>query len=269
MTRRSDIVLDAMTDLIMVVKANGEFCWISPSCHEILGYRQSEMIGKNAVKFIYPLHLESVRAEMRLSRLGHETRKFECSYVRKDGSLVTLQWSGNWSEPLQQHIFNGRDVTEMRTQLALKATEAQLISIHEYLSKHRRRQVLRWWAAFEVMLILGSMWGSYVLLTGPSNFESFPESYRLAKEFISDEWKWGLIAGVAALVKTVGLLGIWFGYVNTSFVLSLIGLLMSGLFWIFMGVSYFIGNPDSLFVMTGGILFGTFAFVAAIDRLFR
>lgn len=128
---------------------------------------------------------------------------------------------------------------------------------------------MRWWVVFEIMLILGSMWACFVLITGPSNFDAAPASYALAREVIDDEQTWGVIAGVAALTKICGLMVTWFGYVNTGFSLSLTGLLMSGLFWTFMGISYFLGNPDSLFVMTGGILFGTFAFVAAIDRLFR
>ena len=56
--------------------------------------------------------LESTREEMRQARRGHLTRHFECRYVHADGRVMTLTWTGVWSEPEQQHFFIGRDITE-------------------------------------------------------------------------------------------------------------------------------------------------------------
>jgi len=69
------------------------------------------MIGRNGADFVYPTDLESTRIEMRQARRGRSMRNFETRYVHKRGHIVTLAWSGVWSEPVQQYFFTGRDVT--------------------------------------------------------------------------------------------------------------------------------------------------------------
>jgi len=107
-------VFDTSLDLILVVDPKGNFIRVSPSCIAILGYQPEEMIGHSAVEFVYPEDLESTRDEMRLARRGHAMRNFECRYVHKTGRVVTLAWTGQWSEPDRQHFFIGRDMTERR-----------------------------------------------------------------------------------------------------------------------------------------------------------
>ena len=80
----------------------------------ILGYAPEEMVGHNGIDFVYPDDLESTRREMRLARRGQNMRNFETRYVHKHGHVVTLAWSGVWSEPEKKHFFTGRDVTESK-----------------------------------------------------------------------------------------------------------------------------------------------------------
>jgi signal transduction histidine kinase len=70
------------------------------------------MLGRNAGDFVYPEDLDAIREEMRRARRGHLVRHFGTRYVHKNGRVVTLAWSGVWSEPEQRHYFIGRDVTE-------------------------------------------------------------------------------------------------------------------------------------------------------------
>ncbi len=72
------------------------------------------MVGQNGIDFVYPADLENTRREMRLARKGHNLRNFETRYVHKDGRIITLAWSGVWSEPEQKHFFTGRDITESK-----------------------------------------------------------------------------------------------------------------------------------------------------------
>lgn len=105
-------VFDNSLDLLLIVDARGNFTRVSPSSQALLGYRPEEMVGRNGRDFLHPDDLDSVRHEMRLARRGRVMRQFECSYLHKQGKVVTLQWTGVWSEPEQQHYFIGRDVTE-------------------------------------------------------------------------------------------------------------------------------------------------------------
>src|SRR5882724_3546230 len=101
-------------DLILVTDRRGTVLRVSPILKSILGYDPAEWIGHSAADFVYPEDLEETREEMRLSRRGQHTRNCETRYFRKDGGIVTLAWSGVWSEPEQIHFFTCRDVSERR-----------------------------------------------------------------------------------------------------------------------------------------------------------
>ncbi|MGB9365044.1 MAG: PAS domain S-box protein [Xanthobacteraceae bacterium] len=105
-------IFDTSLDLILVVDRQGHFLRVSPSARAILGHKPEEMIGRNAKDFIYAADLENTRENMRHARRGRDPRNFECRYVHKDGHLVTLAWTGIWSEPDQQYFFIGRDMSE-------------------------------------------------------------------------------------------------------------------------------------------------------------
>ena len=107
-------IFETSLDLVLVVDRRGTFVRVSPSSVPILGYRPDQMVGHSAKKFLYYEDLESTREEMRQARRGHLTRHFECRYVHADGRVMTLTWTGVWSESEQQHFFIGRDITELR-----------------------------------------------------------------------------------------------------------------------------------------------------------
>jgi len=107
-------LFETSLDLILITDRQGTVLRVSPSCTAILGYESAELIGRIAREFIYPEDLAPTREEMRLARRGKQTRRFETRYVHKEGRLVTLAWTGVWSEPAQQHFFIGRDMTEQK-----------------------------------------------------------------------------------------------------------------------------------------------------------
>jgi PAS domain S-box-containing protein len=117
-------LFESSLDLIVVVDPAGRFLRVNPSSFAILGYHTEEMIGHNAIEFIYPDDLERTRNEMRTARRGRLMRNFDCRYVHKSGYPVTLHWSGVWSEAARRHFFIGRDMTESRAaEEALRESE--------------------------------------------------------------------------------------------------------------------------------------------------
>jgi PAS domain S-box-containing protein len=105
-------IFETSLDLILVVTRTGEFIRVSPSSMAILGHAPEKMVGHSAVEFLHPPDLENTRQEMRLARRTGFMRNFDCRYVHKDGRVVTLAWTGVWSQADQQHIFIGRDMTD-------------------------------------------------------------------------------------------------------------------------------------------------------------
>jgi PAS domain S-box-containing protein len=107
-------IVETSLDVILVVDRQGNVLRVSPSSAATLGYDPDEMIGQNASKFVHPEDLDLIRGEMRHARHGRTIRDFAIRYVHKNGAVVTLSWSGVWSEPEQRHFFIGRDVTKQK-----------------------------------------------------------------------------------------------------------------------------------------------------------
>ena len=122
-------IVETTYDLILVVDRQGVLVSVNPSSVAILGYRPDEMIGRDVAEFIYPDDLEKTRDEMRAPR-----RLFEARYIHKEGRIVTLAWTGVWSESEQQHLFIGRNVTEEKVAqlmfgLAVEACPSGMVMI--------------------------------------------------------------------------------------------------------------------------------------------
>ncbi|HXD44339.1 MAG TPA: EAL domain-containing protein [Pseudolabrys sp.] len=132
-------LFETSLDLVFITDRRGTLLQVSPSSKATLGYEASEMIGHSARDFIYPGDLERTRQEMRLARSGLETRNFETRYLHKDDRVVTLAWSGVWSEPEQKHYFIGRDMSER------KDAEDRLrhLAYHDHLTGLPNRLSLR------------------------------------------------------------------------------------------------------------------------------
>jgi PAS domain S-box-containing protein len=107
-------LVDTSLDLIVVTDRRGQFIEVSPSSTAILGYRPEEMTGRTGTAFLHPDDLDSTRNKMHRTRRGQLMQNFEARYVHKIGHVVTLAWSGVWSETEQLHFFIGRDVTEAK-----------------------------------------------------------------------------------------------------------------------------------------------------------
>jgi PAS domain S-box-containing protein len=112
-------LFETSLDLIMITDRHGQFIEISPSSMTILGYRPDEMTGRNGIRFIYPDDLDRTRNEMRPSASRRADAELR-DPLHAQGSIVSLAWSGVWSESDQLHFFIGRDVTTAKLMERLK-----------------------------------------------------------------------------------------------------------------------------------------------------
>ncbi|MCA1455398.1 PAS domain S-box protein [Bradyrhizobium sp. BRP22] len=118
-------IFEASQDFLSVTDKQGNFVQVSPSARTILGYDPAEMVGRSAVEFIHPDDLENTRDEMRAARHRQSKRSFETRLIRKDGEIVSLNWSATYSETVKRYFFIGRDLTEKQ------AAEAQIRQVQK------------------------------------------------------------------------------------------------------------------------------------------
>lgn len=103
-------------DIVSVINESGDVLYVSPSCYEITGYTQDELIGNNIFAAV---HTDDVEAVKQLVKEGFEsprTRKsFTCRYFRADGSMIYIETVGTAFRSAageMRAVINTRDVTE-------------------------------------------------------------------------------------------------------------------------------------------------------------
>lgn len=103
-----------MLDAVCIVDARGYFVFVSAACERIFGYQPSEMIGQPMIDFVFPAdRIRTLQAAEKIIQ-GSPVTLFENRYVRKNGDVVDIMWSAQWSEADQVRVAVARDITERK-----------------------------------------------------------------------------------------------------------------------------------------------------------
>lgn len=114
-------VFDLMLDAVCVVDASGHFVFVSAACERIFGYQPDEMIGQPMINFVFPAdRARTLQAADKIVQ-GLPSTLFENRYVRKDGEVVDIMWSAQWSQADQVRVAIARDVTERKQADSMQA----------------------------------------------------------------------------------------------------------------------------------------------------
>jgi PAS domain S-box-containing protein len=106
-------LIENSLDLIAILNADGTIRYASPSHERVLGFALDELVGRNALSFVHPDDLASVKAA--LEQQGEATVQFR--FRHKDGSWRDLESFGrNLAHLAGVHglVVNSRDVTERK-----------------------------------------------------------------------------------------------------------------------------------------------------------
>lgn len=88
-----DSITDLLLDAVFVVDNDGVIVHVSAACHDMLGYRPDEMIGRRQFDFLAPEDHLSSEAEAVRVRSGQRRVGFQNCYLHKDGRRIQLMWS--------------------------------------------------------------------------------------------------------------------------------------------------------------------------------
>ncbi len=133
-------VFDSNLDLIALADLEGNFTLVGKS-HEILGYDNDYLIGKNVMEFVHPEDVDIVHKEFSRFLQSGENRKVKYRYRRIDGEYLWFETVGTFLRDEkggpEQILFNTRNITERkRAEENLKLKHNLLIFLMEVTGTH-------------------------------------------------------------------------------------------------------------------------------------
>ena len=103
-------ILDLVQDAIFIVDEHGTFLYVSAGCQNLLGYRPSEMMGKNMIDFVH--HDDRDRTLSRVWQImeGVSATRFINRWMHKFGHPVLIEWAASWSQKYRVRVATARAV---------------------------------------------------------------------------------------------------------------------------------------------------------------
>jgi len=113
-TKERDQVWQVSRDLLGVAGTNGVWLSVNPAWEEILGWKQSDILGKTFEWLQHPDHAQHVSAEFNRLASAERTFGFENTLRTQGGDYRVLSWTAVNAEGLLYCV--ARDITEQRRQ---------------------------------------------------------------------------------------------------------------------------------------------------------
>lgn len=125
-------IVAASPDVICSIDGNAIFLDVSAASEKVLGYKPEEMNGKALFEFLHP---DDIQATLEMAPKVREAGffiHFENRYIKKDGTVINMSWTGSYQAENDILYCVGRDITEKkRTELSLIASEKYYKNLFE------------------------------------------------------------------------------------------------------------------------------------------
>ena len=118
--------LDLSLDMIITFDQERRFVTVSAACERLLGYRPDELIGRSYLDFLHPDDRARSLEGSRTLRSARQLTTFQNRYLRKNGSVVWLDWSAV-RQPSGLTFAVARDVTDRRAAIEDQAFLAAIV----------------------------------------------------------------------------------------------------------------------------------------------
>ena len=106
----SDAILDQLVDAVCVVDGHGRFLYSNPACEALLGYSRAELHGTCMIELVHPDDRGRTLQTVGRVMAGEPATRFHNRYLRKDGGVVSIEWSSRWSDAHQARFAIGRAI---------------------------------------------------------------------------------------------------------------------------------------------------------------
>jgi PAS domain S-box-containing protein len=134
LTQAMDRWYSVSLDLACQIDVEGRYTRVNPAYARVLGYEESDLLGKPLTHFVHPDELEGTSKTLRRLWANETPVRFECRYRHKDGTYRWLQWDTHAYADRGFIYASARDITEGKArevelerakQAADKANEAK------------------------------------------------------------------------------------------------------------------------------------------------
>jgi len=135
-----ELIMNNSHDVICTIDENGRFLTVNAASESLWGYKPEELIGRPYIDLVHPddrPKTTQTDADIRGTKTITDVVN---RYVRKDGRVVAVVWSANWSEADRMLFCVAHDITartKMENALRLAKEEADRANRakNEFLSR--------------------------------------------------------------------------------------------------------------------------------------
>ncbi|MGZ7068359.1 MAG: sensor histidine kinase [Methanobacterium sp.] len=97
------LITDNMMDMVTRCDFRGIYQYVSPSSSKLLGYEPYELLGKNALDFVHPDDVQSLKESFIKAEDNKDANEIEYRYKKASGRYI-------WIQTVGKPIFNQEDV---------------------------------------------------------------------------------------------------------------------------------------------------------------
>ncbi|GGC68166.1 PAS domain S-box protein [Marinobacter halophilus] len=107
-------ILEFSKDILCSISREGIFLQISPACEDILGFTPEELQGQHYDLILAQEDRAATEQEVRLLVSGDHDKAqgFRTRLRHRDGSIVTISWTAEWSKADNALFCVGRDISD-------------------------------------------------------------------------------------------------------------------------------------------------------------
>ncbi|RNJ25447.1 response regulator [Halosegnis longus] len=132
-------LVENSTDLISIVSEDGRFEYVSPSCEQIIGYTQEELIGDSIFNYVHPDDRQYVMEEF-FEGVEHPeitpVIEFRLDHAEREDIILESRGTNLLDDDVVDgFVVNTRDITELkRREQDLEQRNTQLENIKDLIS---------------------------------------------------------------------------------------------------------------------------------------
>ncbi len=133
MTKQTAILQHAL-EVICMLNEENRFVEVSTSALKVFGYRPDELVGMRLLDILVADQVEGAKQVLLDVRQSNDAVEFEMKVRKKDGPIITVQFSAQWSPDEKLLFLVAQDITERSyRQEVLQDAETRLRHIIETL----------------------------------------------------------------------------------------------------------------------------------------